>query len=300
MLSINQVHALFDELEIPRERIAEGSSIDIICPFEKQHTNHDGRPSCRLYFNTHPHLHCLHVHCTEEIRDKNTWLRLLILGSTDFPEDAQFGSEETPRYCGDYGYARAIVRKLPRILKAFQPSSWPPEPIKMSVPEFLQRLRVFKKDDLIWIGDVRSSGLPMHATHFRTLAGWRENPPHPLWSYITGATYLSGSYSRTKDKVAAVRLLILESDARPQPEAWALAKWIENEFNLPHLACVHSGNKSLHNYFPYPGLDWLGRYKPALIAMGFDFRTFKPTQPVRLANQTRADNGAIQSLLWIR
>jgi len=66
------------------------------------------------------------------------------------------------------------------------------------------------------------------------------------------------------------------------------------------LAAVNSGNRSLHCYFPHPGKNWIDRYRPTLLAAGFDRKTFSPAQPIRLANQIRADNGATQSLLWIK
>src|SRR6516225_10496327 len=88
MLDSEQIERLFHELNIPAQRIAEGSPIDIRCPFEKLHTLRDERPSCRLWFDSYPHLHCFHVHCHEAIYQKNLYLRLLLTGTTEFPEDA--------------------------------------------------------------------------------------------------------------------------------------------------------------------------------------------------------------------
>ena len=111
---------------------------------------------------------------------------------------------------------------------------------------------------------------------------------------------MPGSFNRRKEQVKAIRLLVLESDELSQIETVAAARWVEDEFSLPLLALVHSGNRSLHCYFNFPGLDWVSRYRQALGAVGFDVTTFRPTQPVRLANQMRPNNRAVQQLLWLR
>jgi hypothetical protein len=299
-LDRNQIEQIFNELSIPRSRITEGSPIDIVCPYEKLHTKHDGRRVCRLWFDEYPHLFCFHDHCLEALQELNTWLRLLVLGTTEFPDSAEAGNGQEPKVPGDFAYAKTVARKLPRLIKRFMPRSWPPEPIAMSAPAFLRRLKVFKKDDLIWIGLERSSGQPMHVAHFRTLSQWKLFPPPPQWSFTTGAAFIPNCFRRSKSTVKAARALILESDTYPPAETFALARWIEEEFTLPFLAAVNSGNKSLHCYFPCPGRDWIDRYRPALLATGFDRKLLSPAQPARLANQKRADNGATQSLLWLK
>jgi hypothetical protein len=301
-LDRKQIEQIFNELSIPRSRIAEGSPIDICCPYERLHSKHDGHRVCRLWFDEYPHLFCFHEHCLEVLGELNTWLRLLTLGTTEFPDNGESdaGENSKPEVPGDFVYAQTVARKLPELIKAFQPAHWPPEPIAMSVPAFLRRLKVFKKDDLIWIGLERSSGQPIHITHFRTLSQWKVFPPPPQWSFTTGAAFVPNSFRRSKTTVKAARALVLESDTLSPAETFALARWIEEEFVLPLLAAVSSGGKSLHCYFPYPGLDWLNRYRPTLLAAGFDRKTFSPAQPIRLANQIRADNGSTQNLLWIK
>jgi hypothetical protein len=301
MLTHEQIERLFDELKIPRHRISEGSPIDIHCPFESLHSpTQDGRPSCRLWYDEYPHCYCLHTHCSEALQEQNTWLRLLILGTTEFPTTILAKAKESSSGCADFAYARQVARNLPKLIDRFRPPTWPLESIAMDVPAFLRRLGVFKPNDLIWIGMEKSSGRPMHVVHFRTLKQWVASPPPLAWSFTTGATFLPGTFCRSRANVAALRALILESDSLSLPETYAMARWVEDEFSLPLLAVVSSGNKSLHNYYKHPGQPWLDRYWPALVAAGFDKRTLLPNQPVRLANQTRADNGATQSLLMIR
>ena len=153
----------------------------------------------------------------------------------------------------------------------------PETAIQMSAPDFLRRLKVFKPDDLIWIGRKTSSGAPIHRIHFRTLAQWKASPPPPGWCYTAGAVFRPGSFSRSKSNVLAVRALILESDSLPLRETFAMARWVEDEFSVPLLACVHSGGKSLHCYFKHPDPNfkhgWVDQWGPALAAAGFDRRT---------------------------
>jgi hypothetical protein len=253
-LSSAQIERLFLELKLPLSLAGRGSPIDIPCPYRELHSpRKDSRPSCRLWFETHPHLHCFHVHCYEQLQELNTYLRLAITGTTDFPEGAPGA-----KVSGDYAYARTIAKKLPKILLKFRPASWPPNPIEMSVPQFLERLGVFRKVDHIWIGNERDSGRPMFATHFRTLEEWRKAPPSRNWSFVSGAAFIPGSFSRSAANLKALRTFIVESDALGGADTYAVARWVEDEFSLPLLAVVHSGNKSLHCYFAHPGAEWVG------------------------------------------
>jgi hypothetical protein len=297
MLNEEQVRKLFDELRLPRRLARRGSPINIHCPYHKLHSpSRDQRPSCRLYFDCYPHLYCLHVSCYEELQELNTYLRLLITGTTDFPE-----TNRTAEPAGDYAYARMVARKLPKILAKFRPRQWPHKPIEMSVPAFLKRLGVWKRADRIWIGNERDSGSPKYGTHFRTLVQWQKTPPPLSWSFVCGCTFEPGTFSRSNANVRAHRILILESDALPPIDTAAVAKWIEKSFTLPLLALVYSGGKSLHCYFEHPGQEWLGLYRPTLVAVGFCAGSLRnPSQPMRLANQVRAENAAVQHLLWIR
>jgi hypothetical protein len=296
MLSDEQIERLFSELKFPLSLAARGSPIDIPCPYRALHSSgRDSRPSCRLWFETHPHLHCFHAHCYDQLQELNTYLRLIITGTTDFPLDAPGPNKVS----GDYAYARTIARKLPGILKKFRPFSWPPNPIAMRAPEFLKRLGVFKRVDHIWIGNERDSGQPKFSTHFRTLQEWTKAPPPLSWSFVSGCAFIPGSFSRSNGCIKALRILILESDALGGADTYAVARWIEANFALPLLAMVHSGNKSLHCYYPHPGAEWLALYRPTLVEAGFYAASLRsPAQPMRLANQVR-NNNAVQHLLWI-
>jgi hypothetical protein len=297
-LSPEQIEKLFRELNLPLSLASRGSPVDIPCPLRKLHTpgRRDARPECRLWFDTHPHLHCFHTHCYEELRELNTYLRLAITGTTGFPESS--GPARPP---GDYAYARKVEKRLPKILAKFRPGDWPPSPMEMSAPAFLKRLNVFKRTDHIWIGNFWDSGRPVFAAHFRTLMEWAKAPPPRGWPFTCGAAFIPGSFARSAANVKALRTLILESDSLSQLDTVAVARWIEDEFRLPLLALVHSGNKSLHCYFQHPGAEWLSIYQPALVAVGFCACSLRSlTQPLRLANQVRLDNQAVQHLLWIK
>jgi hypothetical protein len=226
---------------------------------------------------------------------------LRVLGTTEFPDDF-LPEEDRPNDCkvpGDYEYARTVAREFPKLLRRFWYSD-ALEPILVDPIDFLRRLHVFQPHDRIWIGRENSSGRPIHAANFRTLNQWEAAPPPPTWSFTTGAAFFPGSFRRSKANVKTVRTLVLESDTLTIPETFAMVQWVEDEFSLPLLAAVSSGNKSLHCYLKFPGRSWIDHYGPALVAVGFDERTFSPAQPIRLAGQQREDNGALQSLLWVR
>jgi hypothetical protein len=295
-LSGAQIEKLFLELKLPFSLATRGSPVDIPCPYWEIHSpRRDSRPSCRLWFETHPHLHCFHVHCYESLQELNTYLRLAITGTTDFPESAQ-----TSGSSGDYAYARQVARELPKILRKFRPAFWPPNPIEMAAPQFLKCLGVFKKVDHIWIGNERDSGQPRFSTHFRTLEEWCKAPPPRNWSFTCGAAFIPGSFSRSNANIKALRTFILESDALGGADTYAVARWVEDEFTLPLLALVHSGNKSLHCYFEHPGAEWVGLYRPALVEAGFCAASLRSlVQPMRLANQLRVNNQAVQHLLFL-
>jgi hypothetical protein len=236
------------------------------------------------------------VHRYERLQESNTYLRLRITGTTDFPE-----SSRSIGPIGDYAYARTVAKKLPKILAKFRPASWPPNPIEMPAAQFLRHLGVFKKVDHIWIGNERASGQPRFSTHFRTLEEWTKAPPPRCWSFTCGAAFIPGSFSRSAANVKALRAMILESDALGGTDTYAVARWVESNFNLPLLAIVYSGNKSLHCYFRHPGAEWVGLYRPALVEAGFCAASLRSlVQPMRLANQLRANNQAIQHLLWTK
>ena len=301
-LSEEQIRKLLELLELPPERAHEGPEIFIPCPFAHLHTKPTRERDCILYFDVVPHVWCFHESCAEERQGLNSYLRLTITGSTEFPDTPH--TRPVPRTTGSFVFEKQVAGSLPKLIAKFLPAQWPLEPITMTAPDFLRRLKVFKPDDLIWIGRKTSSGAPIHRIHFRTLARWKPSPPPPAWCYTAGAVFRPGSFSRSKSNVLAVRALILESDSLPPRETFAMARWVEDEFSVPLLACVHSGAKSLHCYFKHPDPNfkhgWLDQWGPALVAAGFDRRTLSPSQPIRLAGQRREDTGAAQELLWLR
>lgn len=302
-LTLEQIAQLFDELKLPRALAAKGSPIDIVCPNESLHTRREGRATCRLWSDVCPHLFCFHAHCCEANQELNTWLRLKVLGTTEFPEDFEGSLPETNRRLapGDYVYAKTVARKFPRLLKQFLKTNPPLEPIPIQAVDFLRRLDVFKPNDAVWIGRKTDSGRPACKINFRTLKEWGESPPLPSWAYTVGGAFPPGCFTRRQAFVKRGRMLVLESDWLSIPETLAMARWVADEFSVPLLAAVDSGGKSLHCYFRYPadGQLWVDWWRPALIEAGFDPATFYPHQPVRLVGQLR-ENGTVQQLLWAR
>src|ERR1700730_2997860 len=92
MLSEGQIKDAFALLNLPLGRALEGSPIYIDCPFKARHTGKNRGKDARLYFDTHPHVFCLHDHCAEERHKHNYLFRVAILGTPNYPATVYFVS----------------------------------------------------------------------------------------------------------------------------------------------------------------------------------------------------------------
>jgi hypothetical protein len=64
------------------------------------------------------------------------------------------------------------------------------------------------------------------------------------------------------------------------------------------MAIVFSGGSSAHGWFFAPAEDWIGEFKPVLVAAGFCSGPLHLAQPVRLGG-ARRENGNLQTVLWL-
>jgi hypothetical protein len=299
ILTADQVRELFTYLKIPLECADAGSPIFTVCPFQSRHTTVTRPRHTRLYFDTHPHLHCLHDSCKAELREFNTYLRLIITGSTEFPlrDEDGTGTRERP----DYEYANEVRDALPDILRRFRRRRRKQKHVEIEPGKFLARAFEHHPEGLIWAGLPNSSGCLHHRIHFRSAEEWFRNSPDPAWSFTCPSLFVPGSSNRNNAHVLDLAYLVLESDIHSLEDSAALFEWFEWTFETPLWALVFSGNKSLHAWFyPHPGREWLRLYKPTLEAAGFCRGPLTFSQPVRLAGQIRPSTGQEQSLLWIK
>jgi hypothetical protein len=293
MLSDKQIQQTFEILEIPPERISEGSPICIPCPFEHRHTKQTRPSDCQLYFNDGPNLFCFHESCKDELEEFCRLLRFEVTGSCrgDF-DPSFFGPRPDERFAREVKESRSkLIHKYTGILT--------PAPVKISSIELL--IRLFELDDVLWIGQEYHSGNEKFKAHFQPLSDWIKKPPPPNWDFTCGATFWPGSFSRCNEAVAQRRYLPLESDLHiPREEQWAMFAWAIHVLSLTLIQITWSGNKSDHAWVKWPGESWFRQYQPALEAMGFDVSTMRKSQPIRLGGATNVKTGNLQEILWLQ
>jgi hypothetical protein len=292
MLNEDQIRKTFELLEIPAERMNESSPIYIPCPYREKHTKPTKGRDCQLYFADGPNIYCFHESCKEDLRELCDFVRFAVTGSArgDCSSQVYFG----PR--PDNELAAKVKETRGELIEKFR-GKLLPALVKISSVELLSLC--FKPNDVLWIGQEFHSG-PKYASHFRPLAEWIRRPPPPNWDFTTAATFWPGTCDRKSEAVAQRRYLILEGDRAGQEEQWAMLAWARTELKLKLKVIVHSGNKSYHGWFCWPGESWLREHKPALEAMGFDPKTMGKSQPVRLGGAIHLGTRKRQEILWMK
>jgi hypothetical protein len=296
MLSKSQIEETFNWLAIPIERAEEGSPILIDCPFQEKHSKKNAAKDARLHFDEYPHVFCFHESCAEDRRELNYTLRVLILGSPDFPHSSVSFIRSDPPAPESLALAKRVEKGRAVIMQKFSKQLTPIGEVKISSIEFLSKL--FRPLDVLWIGREFDSGKPVHANRFKTLEEWQAKDPPAFWCYTTGSSFRTGSISRSDRNIEERRFLILESDILNAEETRSVFEWVKKCLELKLRAIVFSGGSSLHGWFEYPGDEWLTGYREILLAAGFCQGPLKASQPVRLGSALR-ENGKKQTVLWI-
>jgi hypothetical protein len=284
MLSEQQVRKTFELLKLPPERMNEESPIEIPCPFEHRHTKKTRDTDCILYFHDGPNLACYHESCSDDLREFSQMLRFFVTGTTRGDRDpTEFHA--TP----NKALAEEVTLHRSEYLKQFRGALRLGSPLKMRSVEFLQKR--FDPGDTLWIGNEFHSG-PKHREHFRTLEEWIQRPPMPQWSLTVAATFWPGSEHRDNQSVARRKYLVLEGDTFqgtliPDLEQLAMIAWATDFFGLSLRALKHSGRASYHAWFDWPGQSWFETHKLALTKMGFDEKTMRKSQALRLGGAVR-------------
>ena len=284
MLSEDQIRKTFELLKLPLSRMEESSPIHLPCPFEHRHTKPTRESDCQLYFEDGPNLYCFHESCREELYDFSRMLRFFVTGSTRGDCDDLVLRCESNRKL-----AEEVERQRPELLEQYRGKLVLGEPLQMSSMELLTRR--FGPSDVLWIGNKFQSG-ENFKDHFRTLEEWSKRPPPADWDHTVAATFWPGSAHRANNAVAQRRYLVLEGDSfndEPLSDADQLAMiaWAIETFNLTLQSLLHSGRISYHAWLDWPGSPWLETNQMALAAMGFDAKTMRKAQPVRLGGAVR-------------
>ena len=266
-LSLVQIKELFKLLELPPERVGEKTLegyIYIPCPFEHLHTKPTKHTDCRLYFDTHPHLHCFHDSCAEELHGLNDYLRLVITGTSAFPSKEDEGREPV-----DLAYRDEVLARKSEFLRKYRRRRRKQGRIEIRPADFLSRAFGHVPEKLIWSGVLTSTGSLAHRANFRTVEEWLGMPPAAGWSFTCPSTFVRGSFNRNDAHVDSLEYLVLESDDLSPEDTAAMFEWLEATFATPLWAIVHSGRRGPHGWF-YPILA---------VGNGFDFINLLSSRP---------------------
>ena len=164
--------------------------------------------------------------------------------------------------------------------------------------QFRTWLRLWPANSIVWIGDVYSSGLPRHATHFRPVAEWYQIGP-AMGNFTCGAAFKPGTFSRSNENIEGQRYLVVESDTLAKDEIGAVFAYMNHRLRYNLHAIIDTAGKSLHGWFDAPPNKTMeNRLKAGLTAFGCDPKLFTYSQPVRVPGAFR--NGKLQRIVWLR
>jgi hypothetical protein len=269
------------------------------CPGRKSHGSKDGGKDCAVYLDRVPTVNCFHAGCKAAVEAANKRLRAAILNPTG---DASFEmrkptAEERARLAERDLKSRMQLRarkSLPSILKKYR---WPYAEILKDSPVDVKTaeenhwrllLAKFKPDDVVWIGERDSSGLPLNAANFRTVAEWLkcEWAPH---QFVCSSTFKNTAVSRSNENVVERRFLVVESDLLARDEVGAVFRYLV-DCGLKLVAVVDTAGKSLHGWFEFPADEELmNELRLILPALKCDPKMLTASQPARLPSAMRGE-----------
>lgn len=172
-------------------------------------------------------------------------------------------------------------------------------PPKAQTQFFLQTL--FDPSDIVWIGNVWSTGKPKNVANFQRVDHWLAATRWP-GEFVSHCTFQNGVCSRSNDTLAERKYLVVESDELSKDEIGAVFNWLVAECEMNLRAVVFSGKRSLHGWFDWPSSASeaeIGHVKATLTGLKCDPSTLRASQPVRLPGVMRRETKTIQSLLYL-
>jgi hypothetical protein len=282
------------------------------CPGAALHAKPSGKRDTRVYFAAgSPTIHCLHSSCAANVQAANRALRSA-LGQLDrglfttvdkfVKSPEQIARERDQARATDL--ANTAKNALPSILHTYP---WPAAQIWTDSPAALidgpaedwrRLLGLYQPDDYLWIGDKKDSGNKRHKAHFRTAEKWLLTDACPKGPYICPAVFQAGCWSRSKENVAGLPFMVIESDILSKDQIGAVFRWLRETVGLHLRAVVDTGRRSLHGWFDYPDDDTVRDLGTVLPPLQCDGAVLRSNQPCRLPGCFRADTGATQALLY--
>lgn len=301
------------------------------CPGESLHTHKTGKKDCRVCVDGVPTIYCFHSSCAPAVADANKRLRrelgtpwtltlpdgqvlragdVVQAGGRILPREVVIARAQAEgRDAGEQLILETTVAMAARFRpELFEKFHWPFAQILEDSPllvaerdpedQFRTWLRLWPANSIVWIGDVYSSGLPRHATHFRPVAEWYQIGP-AMGNFTCGAAFKPGTFSRSNENIEGQRYLVVESDTLAKDEIGAVFAYMNHRLRYNLHAIIDTAGKSLHGWFDAPPNKTMeNRLKAGLTAFGCDPKLFTYSQPVRVPGAFR--NGKLQRIVWLR
>jgi len=302
------------------------------CPGESLHTHKTGKKDCRVCVDGAPTIYCFHSSCAPAVAEVNKRLRrelgtslwtltlpdgqvlragdvLQSSGTVLRREVVAARAKTEGRHPGEQLVLETTVAMAARFRpELFETFHWPfaqilddsPLLVAQRDPEdqFRTWLRLWPANSVVWIGDVFSSGLPRHATHFRPIAEWQQIGP-VMGNYTCGSAFKPGTFQRSNANIEGHRYLVVESDTLTKDEIGAVFAYLNRRLRYNLHAIIDTAGKSLHGWFDVPRNKVMeDRLKAALIVFGCDPKLFTYSQPVRVPGAFR--DGNLQRIVWLK
>ena len=301
------------------------------CPGEALHTHKTGKKDCRVCVDGVPTIYCFHASCAPAVAAANQRLRRelgapwtltlpdgRVLRAGDvlqatgliLPRETMLArARATGRDAGEQLVLETTVALAARFRpELFERFHWPFAQILEDSPlqvagrdpedQFRTWLKLWPAESIVWIGDVYSSGLPAHATHFRPLADWYQIGP-VMGNYTCGSAFKPGSFRRSNENIQGQRYLVVESDTLAKDQIGAVFAYLNHRLRYNLHAIIDTAGKSLHGWFDTPrDRQAEARLKAALTVFGCDPKLFTYSQPVRVPGAFR--EGRLQRMVWLR
>jgi hypothetical protein len=281
----------------------------IQCPGEHDHTTETKRGHCAVHLDGVPTIYCFHTSCREKVALTNSQLRR---------EIGRFGRLSIPHRNG--GRARPASSRRPTksqlqeagrasLAVIFERYPWTYAQILKDSPASIDHgtpsghwkhlLGLFSPEDVLWIGDKFDSRKdnPCFSRFFLPAKNWLycHRAPGP---FTCPSTFFSGSWSRSNDRVAVRRFLVIESDTLEKDQIGSIFQWLVQDQGLTLKAIVDTAGKSLHGWFLFPDAERLKKLQQILPYLECDPALFRRAQPVRLPGFKRADK--FQRLVYLQ
>ncbi len=276
-----------------------------MCPGAHLHSRQPATRDARVFVNGVPTLTCFHETCRSQVAEVNSKIRTA-WGLFQPPTDPQILAEASAKAALRQELENRGKAALPEVLKNHQWNTADMHcdiPIEEQAAVFLHRL--WKPEDVIWVGEPEYSGRPEYRTYFRASAEITVDG-----HYTCASSFLPDTYSRANANVLTTPYMIVEGDKilgevttnedkqRNKDSCGAIFAWLRDSIGCRLIAVVDAGNKSLHGWFAMPPAQLYHELRVVLPAMGCDRAMFKPTQPARLPGVQR-DNGNWQRLCYL-